>query len=137
MLDVNFNPTRRDLRHFALIWLPIFAAGAGGLILYRGGAWTLPAVLWGVALAVAAAGLINPDLVRPLFVGWLAAAYPIGWTISHLVLALTFYVVVTPIGLLLRLLGRDPLARRRHGSPGSYWIPHQPSKDPASYFKQF
>jgi hypothetical protein len=137
MLDVNWNPSQRDLRQFALIWLPIFAGAVGALILQRTGSWSAPLAIWGVALAVALLGLFRPARVRPLFVGWMGAAYPIGWTISHLVLAFAYYVVLTPIGLLLRLAGRDPLGRRRHGSAGSYWMPHRPPSDPASYFRQF
>ena len=136
MLDINWNPSQRDLRQFALLCV-LFGGLVGALVLYRTGSWPVPAAIWGVSATVGALGLLKPALVRPVFVGWIAAAYPIGWTISHLVLALTFYLVLTPIGLLMRLVGRDPLGRRPHRSPGSYWIPHEPPRDPASYFRQF
>jgi hypothetical protein len=135
MLDINWNPSRRELRQFAGLCL-VFGAVAGALVLYRTGAWPVPIALLAVAFAVAVLGVSMPALIRPLYLAWLAAAYPIGWTISHLVLALIYYVVVTPIGLLMRLAGRDPLGRRPHRSPGSYWVPHEPSRDPASYFRQ-
>jgi hypothetical protein len=136
MLDVNWNPSRRELRQFAGLCL-VFGAAVGGLILYRGGSWSVALTIWAVAAMVAALGLASPTLMRPIYMGWMAAAYPIGWTVSHFVLAVTFYLVVTPIGLLLRLAGREPLGRRPHGSAGSYWIRHEPPRDAASYFKQF
>lgn len=136
MLDLNWNPSRRELRQFALLCLG-FGAVVGGLILYKTGSWSVPSVIWGVSLIVAALGLFDAALVRPIYVAWMAAAYPIGWIISNAVLALTFYVVMLPIGLLMRAIGRDPLGRREHRSAGSYWVPHEPPRDPGSYFRQF
>ena len=135
MLDVNWNPGRRELRQFA-IGLLIFGLVLGGLTYYRSGEWGVPTAIAAVAALIAALGLLNANLIRPLFVAWMAAAYPIGWTVSQVVLALTFYLVVTPIGLFMRAIGRDPLGRRVHRSPESYWVAHEPSRDPASYFKQ-
>ena len=136
MLDVNWNPSRRELRQFAGLCL-VFGAVVGGLIVYRGGSSTIALTIGAIGAIVAIIGLAIPALMRPVYVGWMAAAYPIGWAVSHLVLAATFYLVVTPIGLLLRLTGREPLGRRQHRSPGSYWTPHEPPRDAASYFKQF
>ena len=44
-----------------------------------------------------------------MFLGWMYAAFPIGWTISHLLLLAVYYFVLTPVGLALRLTGRDPV----------------------------
>lgn len=136
MLDVNWNPSRRELRQFGWLCL-LFGALIGAIVAYRSSAWNAAVVIWAVGSVAAILGMTKPALLKPIFVGWVAAAYPIGWIVSNLVLAATFYLVVTPIGLLMRLIGRDPLGRRRHGSPGSYWVPHEPSRDPASYFRQF
>jgi len=74
---------------------------------------------------------------RPFYLAWMYAVYPIGWTVSHVILAAVFYVVLTPIGLMLRALGRDPIARRVEPSRESYWEPYQPQGEPKRYFKQF
>ena len=74
---------------------------------------------------------------RPIYLGWMYAVFPIGWVISHTVLALTYYLVLTPIGLLMRGLGRDPMERRFDRDGETYWTPHEPSEDPARYFRQF
>jgi hypothetical protein len=65
------------------------------------------------------------------------AALPIGWTISHLVLGAVYYLVLTPIGLVMRLLGRDPMQRRFDRSAKSYWIERTPRTDPSRHFRQF
>ena len=92
-----------------------FGAVVGGLILYRGGSWSVALGDLGRRAVVAVVGLASPTLMRPIYMGWMAAAFPIGWTVSQLVLAATFYVVVTPIGLLLRLA-----AASRWAAPASF-----------------
>jgi hypothetical protein len=57
--------------------------------------------------------------------------------VSHLLLLVVYYLVLTPIGLLMRLIGYDPLQRRFDRSAQSYWTPHDPAADDARYFKQF
>ena len=42
-------------------------------------------------------GWLRPDWARPLYVGWLYAVFPIGWTISHLILAVIYFLILTPI----------------------------------------
>jgi hypothetical protein len=93
--------------------------------------------LWGLAAVVFVVGLVAPAVMRPIFVGWMVAAYPIGWTVSHAILAVTFYLVLTPIGLVLRLMGHDPLRRSFDPSAETYWVPHNPGGDPSRYFRQF
>ena len=63
--------------------------------------------------------------------------YPIGWIISHALLAIVYYLVITPIGLGMRLFGRDPLQRELHRSAKTYWTPRSTIKDTARYFQQF
>jgi hypothetical protein len=48
-----------------------------------------------------------------------------------------FYGVLTPIGLLMRLFGRDPLNRTFDRSATSYWIEHDPGSDLDRYFQQY
>jgi hypothetical protein len=64
-------------------------------------------------------------------------AFPIGWTVSRLVLAAVFYGLFTPIGLVFRLMGRDPLARRPPHDVVSYWTEKPDRADVRRYFRQF
>ena len=67
---------------------------------------------------------------------WMDAGMPIGWTISHVILSIVYYLVLTPTGLLLRLLGRDPLKKSPEQGAASYWIERR-QRDRASYFRPF
>jgi len=97
-----------------------------------------------MAAALVAAGLLSASIVwrrpergRRLYVGWMRAAEPLGFTFSHLVLAAVYYGVLTPIGLVLRLAGRDPLRRRFDRHAATYWIERPTVSDPTRPFKQF
>jgi hypothetical protein len=52
-------------------------------------------------------------------------------------MALVFYGLFTPMGLLFRLIGRDPLNRRFDPTAQTYWTPHQTVTDGRRYFRQF
>lgn len=135
-LPINTSPGRRELTVFGFV-LPVAVALAGLVVSRRVDSATVPALIWGVGGALALVYLVARPLRRPIFVGFSYAAYPIGWVVSHVLLLLIFAVVVTPIALLLRLLGKDPLARRLDPSATSYWTPHQARTDVRRYFQQF
>jgi hypothetical protein len=137
MIEINRNPSARELRQFAGIWLPLAAAVAGTVVANQSASWLPAGIIWTLGAVLGAAGVWRPRLVRPVFVGWITAAYPIGWVVSNLVLAMLFFLVVTPIGLLLRQVRRDPLARTFDRARDSYWEPRSASRDVGGYFRQF
>jgi hypothetical protein len=133
--DVTKPPSPKTLRQFSALWIVFF----GGMALWRGwhgqtGPWTT--TLAAVALGVGGAGLVLPAIVRPIYTGWMIAAFPIGWTVSRLTLGAVFYVVFTPVGLVFRLFGRDSLFLRKR-QPASYWMPKPPPRSGEEYFRQF
>jgi len=137
MISINWHPTNRELRQFAGIWFPAFWAIVGLLVGFRTGWWHIVLPVWATVAAVSVAGLIWPRLMRPIFVAWIVAAFPIGWTVSHLLLAAVYYLLITPLGLVMRLVGRDKLQMRFDKSATSYWIPRPPPPPVSRYFRQF
>jgi hypothetical protein len=134
--DITWSPDRRTLRQFAGLWLGFFLA----LSAWQGFAherWVLAAALAALALTVGPAGLLWPRLVRPVFVTWMVLAFPVGWLVTHLVLAALHYGLFTPVGWVFRLCGRDVLALRRPGGRESYWSARPQVTDVRRYFRQF
>ncbi|MGO9471712.1 MAG: SxtJ family membrane protein [Isosphaeraceae bacterium] len=134
--DIQFDPTRKTLRQFAGLWL----AFVGALALWHGlarGRIVLALVLGLLASVVGVLGLIRPEWMRFIYVGWMVLAFPIGWTISQVMLVVMFFGLFVPIGLAFRLLGRDPLQRARQPESNSYWTPKPAPADLRHYFKQF
>src|SRR5207237_1080980 len=81
--------------------------------------------------------VLRPGILRPLYLALTIGTYPVGWVVSHVVLAVIFYGVFTAVALVFRLLGRDALQRRLEPEAASYWQPRTPSRDPRTYFQTF
>ena len=142
LIEVNWRPGRAQLRQFALISLAGF--GLLGLVfawrmgaLSGSGRWTVALALWAAGALIGAMGLAHPPAALPAYVALMAVALPIGWVVTHVVMAVLYYGLFTPIGLFFRLIGRDPLHRRFDADAPSYWVPRPPSPRPARYFRQF
>lgn len=134
MLDINWNPSLRELRQFAGIWLPAFGAVAGTLI-SRSGHVRLAAAVWAIAALTTLIGVLRPRSMKGLFVGWMLAAYPIGWIVSHIVLGIVYFVLFTLVGLVMRALRYDPMERT--AGSGSYWRQRPHHSEATEYFRQF
>lgn len=137
MISINWHPSNRELRLFAGVWFPAFWAIVGLLVGFRIGWWHIVLPVWAIVAAVSAIGLIWPRLARPVFLGWMIAAFPIGWTVSHLLLAGVYYLLITPLGLVMRLAGRDKLQLRFDKDATTYWTPRPPAPPVSRYFRQF
>jgi len=135
MIAIQWNPETKQLRQFAGIWFPAFCALVGWSIARKTGHWQEVEVGWIVAGVISIAGLVSPPIIRPVFVGLILLTYPIGWVVSHVLLGLIFYGIVTPIGIILRVTGHDPL---QINAPlgNSLWKSPTGKTDSASYLRQ-
>jgi hypothetical protein len=129
------KPTSRVLRQFAAAWLVFF------LLLGANQIWRRGHISAGITLAVVAligiAGLIKPNALRPLFIAASIVAFPIGWVVSQIMLAVMFYLVMTPIAFFWRARGRDLLQLRNKPDQSTFWIRRGPQPPPERYLKQF
>ncbi|MDY7095119.1 MAG: SxtJ family membrane protein [Acidobacteriota bacterium] len=136
LIPIERDPQPRQLWVFSLLWL-LFLGALGAGLLHRGTPWGWVLGIWSTAALMPLATLLYRPLARWLFVAVSVATWPIGWVLSHVLLATVYYLLLTPLGLVLRLTGRDPLQRRREPEPGSYWRRREPTKHPDRYFRQF
>ncbi len=135
-ISMIFNAENRPRQLLGAL-LPA-ACAAMGLPLRTGAdAPTVAAIVWGIATAVGLGVILWPAFGRAVYIGWSLAAVPIGWTLSHAVLGLVYYGAITPIGLILRVLGHDPMRRRREADPKTYWVPRQSVAKSKQYFRQY
>ena len=91
-----------------------------GLGVWRGHT-VLPGVLGGLAILLAGLALVAPSLLGPVHRVWMQVADALGWFNTRVLLGLVYFLVMTPTGIVMRLLGRDPLDRRL-GDRSSYWV---------------
>ena len=137
MIEIKTNPSRRELRWFGLLFAVFFGL-VGALIAFKFRLMDAAYIVWGSAGIITTLYYVVPPVRRPLYVGWMYAAAPIGWVMSHVLLALVYYGLLTPIGLLRRALRPDRLCRRFQPDAPTYWVEHRPGARGATrYFRQF
>jgi len=131
----NIKSGKRELRQFGITI---------GLVLVVWGSW----LLWrehegGYRLLIIAAlflslGLILPTSLKPFHKLWMTLAVLLGWLMTRIILIILFYLVMTPIGLLAKLSGKDFLDRKFNREAQSYWIPRKAATpDKKHYENQF
>ncbi len=137
MIPINWKPSARELRWFAGLLIPFFGVVAA-LWWKRSEQTTGPVVIASIAAVVGLIGLIAPTAIRAIYVVWMIAVWPIGWVVSHVLLAAIFFGVMTPIGLILRAIGRDPMRKKLDRTAKTYWITRPAEEsDSQQYFRQF
>ncbi len=131
----QLNTSDRDLRKFGIMVGGVFAV-LGLLFLWRHKAH-YPYFLWpGAALVLV--GAIFPRVLKWIYIAWMSVAFVLGFMMAHVILAFLFYLVITPIGLLARLAGKDFLSLKLDRAAKSYWIPRSTKpKSAADYERQF
>jgi len=142
MIKLDLNPGYGQLKQFAFIavlGLPLIALMVLKFSGY-GWAWSHTAVLTmlGVGVFQLLAFLAgSKPLTRAIFVVLMIVALPIGFVLSHVLMAAIYYLVMTPIGLVFKLIGRDAMGRKPDPKMRSYWHDRGPARSPASYFKLY
>jgi len=134
LFRLKLNPSNKELRLFAGLWFPAFAIVMGLLAsrkLRHPGAALL---IWSIGAAVSFVGLWLPSVIRPVYRCMMRLTLPIGWVLSHVILAAAYFLVLAPIGWLMRLW-HDPMQRKLLQSARSYWVPRAEPKK-ARYLRQ-
>jgi Saxitoxin biosynthesis operon protein SxtJ len=140
--DVNWNPGLSEKRKFAVSLVIGFpCVGLVSLFLRRifSGAWHVETSLWigGTGLALGLVLLALPILARPFYLVWYFLACSVGIVVSNVLLSAFYYLVVTPIGLVVRALGRPPLKKTFDASAQTYWRDAEHVPDATRYYRQF
>jgi len=126
------DTSRRALRSFGLVVGGVFA-GIAAVIAWRNG-WALTpwaVVLGGPGLVLMTFGLVAPRVLRPVYKVWMGLAVVLGFVMTRVILTLVFVGLVIPIGLVLRLVGKDLLRLELDPAADSYWLPKEDA-DPAA-----
>ena len=131
----DIKSTRKELREFGLT-IGIILVILGALALWRGKGASVYFLAAGVGLITL--GLLLPGPLKPLQKTWMGFSVVIGFFVSRIILFILFYAVITPIGLITRLLGKDILDQKIDGRSASYWREKEPAvKDKKSYENQY
>ncbi|MFZ5523317.1 MAG: SxtJ family membrane protein [Pseudomonadota bacterium] len=122
-------------RAFGLVFAGVFLVIAG-IPLFHGEVMRWWSV--GVAAVFVLVALVKPALLAGLNRLWMKLGILLGKVVSPIALGILFYVVITPIGVVIRLTGKDPLRLKFDPDAESYWIPREPpGPPPGSMNNQF
>lgn len=122
-------------RSFGLVFTAVFVV-LGLWPLFGGG----DVRIWALALGVVflAAALVAPKILAPLNRIWTKIGLLLHHIVNPVVMGLLFYLTVTPVGLVMRLFGKDPLKLRFEPDATSYWIAREPpGPEPETMKNQF
>lgn len=145
LIELDLKPDDRTLRQFG--WIAL-----GGFALLTGLAWfdllifsfglgaakvPLCATFAGIGIYAALASLVFPRANLPVYLGLTLIAFPIGFVLSYVIMGTLFYVLITPVGLLFRLTGRDAMKRSFESGAPSYFVDVGSPAPRERYFKQY
>lgn len=130
----NIPNSKKDITSFG-ITIGIILFIISGLLMYY--EKEISQTIAFLALAFLGLGLILPMLLKPIYFLWMVFAAILGWVMTRVILSAVFYLIMTPIGLITKLLGEDFLALRKVESD-SYWNYRDSSEElNQNYEKQF
>lgn len=137
LVSVNWHPSRRDLNVFRLtaVGVAILIAVLLYTVKHVELRWSLAVVAVGIAIGVS--GFVSLTLTRFIYVGMMAVTLPIGFLVSLVLMGAFYFGLITPLGLIFRLIGRDAMQRRFDPKARTYWIPHRQTTKAERYFQQF
>jgi hypothetical protein len=137
LIEIDWKPGKAQLRVFSRVFLAFALFWAGVLYLFKEPSVLTLQIILGVGILIALVGQLVPVLIRPLYQFMMAVTLPIGLVVSSVLMGLIYFVVLTPIGLLLRVFGRDPMSRKLEADAESYWLERAPLASVRQYFKQY
>jgi len=131
----SIKSEKKDLQQFALI-IGILLSLLGTFLCRRSVEY-----YWGifvVSLICLFVGLVSPRLLRPLYTAWMTVGILMGWIMTKIILAILFYLIVTPMGLSIRFMGKDLLDLEISDDDSTYWVTKKKAKRQKSdYENQF
>ena len=118
-------------RSFGILFCIVFALIAAWPVMYDGQLriWPIP-----ISFIFLVLGLLNSKLLSPLNLVWIKFGELLGRIIAPIVMAIIYFLIMTPIGLFMRIIGKD-LLNTKFSNDNSYWIKRQ--KNIGSMKRQF
>ena len=120
----NQQPTMRDLRQFGLLVGGVFAVIGLWPVVFRSESPRLWATILGSLLIVL--GAIAPQSLQQAHKGWMKVGHVLGSINTKIILGIIYYLLITPMGLAMRLMGKDPMHRALAQDTDTYRIVRSP-----------
>lgn len=133
--DVRRPVTAKTAQQFGFL-LALFILMVSMSVSWKHGVTSFALVLAGLSAGLALLAWANPLVYRPVFSVWMVLVFPVGWMMSRLILAMVYFVILTPIGLFLRWRGHDPLSLK-DAEKKTYWEKKDAAVPARRYLRQY
>ena len=137
LVEIDWNPKSKQLQSFGKIALVASAVISLLLYLLKGVAIKWVLIIFAFGFIIFIISMISLKLTKMIYLGMILVTLPIGWVVSFILLSAFYFLLLAPLGLIFRLIGRDPLCRKFDPNAKSYWLSRQQPKGPEQYFHQF
>jgi hypothetical protein len=136
LVEINWNPDKNELRKFGLIALIVLMAVSLILKFAFGVSCFAAGMPVCAGLIIFIVSLVSVKITRIIYLGLTFAALPIGIVINFVLLALFYFLILTPVGIVFKISGRDAMSRKLDSNASTYWSPRQQKYDARRYFHQ-
>lgn len=118
------QPTTKDLRQFGLVVGGVFAVIGLWPLVFRSESPRVWAMALGSLLMVLGASV--PQSLKQVYGGWMKVGHVLGSINTKIILGLVYYLLITPMGLVMRLMGKDPMHRGLTQGTDTYRVVRAP-----------
>lgn len=127
-LDVS----KKSLRKFGIV-IGIILITVVIIFLWNSVSWRVLLLTLGGILLLN--GIFIPNSLKDIYKIWMGFAFALGWVVSRIILTILFVFILTPIGLLAKIFGKEFIDLNFNKKNNSYWIPKKDS--PVDYEKMY
>ena len=140
--EIDWCPDKKGLRNFGkvlLIGSPLTAIAWFCLVKWFSGEWIVSVPIWitSIGWSIGLLAFLSRQLALPFYRIWFFLIAMIDTVITNTLFITMFYLIISPAALLMKLLRRDPMARRIEPERDSYFVDASQPKGPESYYNQF
>ncbi len=114
----NINASKKALKDFGITFGTILILISGFLFFKNKESYKILAYTASFLILI---GYTFPKILKPIYYIWMTFAVILGWIMTRVILSLLFFLIITPIGLVARLFGKDFLELKKQAVEGSYW----------------
>lgn len=121
MQIIQHQPDKKELRNFGFVTGGITPVVFGLLL-----PWLFnhdfPKWPWIIGAVLVIWGLAIPLTLKPVYHVWMTIGLCLGWINTRIILSIMFYLIILPVGVVMRMFGKDPMARKITKNQKSYRI---------------
>jgi len=132
MIDLKKKATVSELRVFGIGILVL-----GGIFIWWWNGHLAAKIICGLGAVTSLVSLVAPEALRPVYKVWMIVISPIAFLVSTIILAVVYYLVVTPVGAAKRLFSSESMPLSPDPNATTYWIEKQTDVPVDRNFKQY